>query len=161
MHLHQHYRRTCRKKTCFRATWMGSSASSSSHTQLPTTKPIHSHHPFNDDDDGRGKFVDVLGCWRERERGIERPTARVDNLHKKSPVAQKQHKYTFTHAAAPRLLYSLFSFFLSVFKRYVCISVSSSLQQHQKKKGRRSMMHRRQKQTIKDLHTNERTTKER
>lgn len=59
------------KKTCFRATWMGSSASSSSHTQLPTTKPIHSHHPFNDDDDdddGRGKFVDVLGCWRERER---------------------------------------------------------------------------------------------
>lgn len=71
MHLHQHYRRTCKKKTCFRATWMGSSASSSSHTQLPTTKPIHSHHPFNDDDDdddGRGKFVDVLGCWRERER---------------------------------------------------------------------------------------------
>lgn len=160
MHLHQHYRRTCRKKLVFGLLgWALLLLRRRTHSfrqqnQYTLTTPSMTMMTVG---------ASLLTFWDagERERGIERPTARVDNLHKKSPVAQKQHKYTFTHAAAPRLLYSLFSFFLSVFKRYVCISVSSSLQQHQKKEGRRSMMHRRQKQTIKDLHTNERTTKER
>lgn len=68
MHLHQHYRRTCRKKLVFGLLGWALLLLRRRRTQLPTTKPIHSHHPFNDDDDGRGKFVDVLGCWRERER---------------------------------------------------------------------------------------------
>lgn len=81
MHLHQHYRRTCRKKLVFGLLgWALLLLRRRTHcfrqqNQYTLTTPSMTMMTVG---------ASLLTFWDAgaRERGIERPTARVDNLHK-------------------------------------------------------------------------------
>lgn len=154
------------KRTRFRGpTWIdgGSSAASSSYTQLPTTKPRSTNtlSPFDDGDDDDDGRASLLTFWmlargdRARERG--RPRVLI-TFTKISGSSKTTHKYTRGGFFPPFLLICF-----QTVRLYECFLVSLSLPKKQKRTtiddAPPCQRAPKEKQTIKDSHeTNERTT---